>query len=765
MTEDQARILPGAFSGSNMLQASSTYAASMFVNDMLIPRIPMPIGNITAHPDYSPYWNVPSQEQMRIPASTTQAAYPSQMTARLAYASSTFPTSSYPIDNRLFNDARGLYHSLDHAPSHPGIYSTSVGHLHNAGNRAQAQSQHSFIPPQPFADSGSNYSAYQYVGPEAFYSSPASSITPLEAISPMYSHSITNFTTHPPHSAHTYPHISPIYPQGPMTYAYITPSYSAQPSPAPFDTVTDCTSPALLADMPYNNIASMPIDADRCLQRGHAKPSRQRYAPYSAKRSTHRSSDHYSVIVSDDHCAPGVDGSANSMASTSSVPSRCVFSSPAHLSGSSPASYVSDAMNESSWSSRPYFDTVPAAYYAQTPSLFLQGPLNAGAQITSIPLDTAPDNSSRGLDPSMAIQDLLNAPIDVDAFSQSDSTGVSVSQLLEETTNAEEFAPVSGDASPVHNKISAPGFMPRGEPACIHHDTVPLRRSPLPSQSTSDSALDTFSTQEGHTLDGRRPSGSDQPVWAASASSYAGESNKHSVRRDGAQIVSKRLCRSPSATAQQIRISTPTSASTNMTGDTVVVIKREAQVITIPYDNGLGDRLSPVRVKFATDEQDFISVGSKFIDDLSRLANPGDPAFPELEGGSRKVSFRMIFRDIPPSETECKQKRIPGNVTRLQLARSAGKAVAAILQRPAMRSTSIKREEDAIEDDKERLGITERKSGSVKPECSYDTENVVLVSAEFVSRGSIDLVLGIYEKEHLHIHKQEPIELIVRKME
>lgn len=82
-----------------------------------------------------------------------------------------------------------------------------------------------------------------------------------------------------------------------------------------------------------------------------------------------------------------------------------------------------------------------------------------------------------------------------------------------------------------------------------------------------------------------------------------------------------------------------------------------------------------------------------------------------------------------------------------------------------MRSTSIKREEDAIEDDKERLGITERKYGSVKPECSYDTENVVLVSAEFVSRGSIDLVLGIYEKEHLHIHKQEPIELIVRKME
>ncbi|KAF9808259.1 hypothetical protein IEO21_07927 [Rhodonia placenta] len=304
--------------------------------------------------------------------------------------------------------------------------------------------------------------------------------------------------------------------------------------------------------------------------------------------------------------------------------------------------------------------------------------------------------------------------------------------------------------------------MPRGEPACIHHDTVPLRRSPLPSQSTSDSALDTFSTQEGHTLDGRRPSGSDQPVWAASASSYAGESNKHSVRRDDAQIVSKRLCRSPSTMAQQIRISTPTSASTNMTGDAAVVIKREAQVITIPYDNGLGDRLSPVRVKFATDEQDFISVGSKFNDDLSRLANPGDPAFPELEGGSRKVSFRMIFRDIPPSETECKQKRIPGNVTRLQLARSAGKAVAAILQRPAIRSTSIKREEDAIEDDKERLGITERKSGSVKPECSYDTENVVLVSAEFVSRGSIDLVLGIYEKEHLHIHKQEPIELIIR---
>lgn len=341
---------------------------------------------------------------MRIPASTTQAAYPSQMTARLAYASSTFPTSSYPIDNRLFNDARGLYHSLDHAPSHPGIYSTSVGHLHNAGNRAQAQSQHSFVPPQPFSDSGSNYSAYPHVGPEAFYSSPASSITPLEAISPMYSHAITNFTTHPPHSAHTYPYISPIYPQGPMTYAYITPSYPAQPSPAPFDTVTDYTSPALLADMPYNNIASMPIDADRCLQRGHAKPSRQRYAPYSAKRSTHRSSDHYSIIVSDYHCAPGVDGSANSMASTSSVPSRCVFSSPAHLSGSSPASDVSDAINESSWSSRPYFDTVPAAYHAQTPSLFLQGPLNAGAQITSIPLDTAPDNSSRGLDPSMAIQ-------------------------------------------------------------------------------------------------------------------------------------------------------------------------------------------------------------------------------------------------------------------------------------------------------------------------------------------------------------------------
>lgn len=50
MTEDQARILPGTFSGSNMLQASSTYAASMFVNDMLIPRIPMPIGNITGPP-------------------------------------------------------------------------------------------------------------------------------------------------------------------------------------------------------------------------------------------------------------------------------------------------------------------------------------------------------------------------------------------------------------------------------------------------------------------------------------------------------------------------------------------------------------------------------------------------------------------------------------------------------------------------------------------------------------------------------------------